>query len=74
MTYVDNGAIDNAVYHIMETVIAPLKRDITPQEYSDMADEVRSIIGRFTGIRTEDGKDRLYDVIQLEGESYVYDG
>lgn len=73
ITYVDNGSIDNVVYHIMETVIKPLKRDITPQEYCDMADKVRSIIGRYTGIRTEDDKDRLYDVTLLEGEPYVYD-
>ena len=74
MTYVDNRDIDTAVYYIIETVVKPNTKEISDKAYTDMADTIKSIIGRFTGIRREDGKDRFYDVTLLEGEDYVMDG
>ena len=40
----------------------------------DPRDIVKDAIGRYLGIRTEDGEQRVYLITMLEGEPYVMDG
>jgi len=76
MAFVDNNDIGCAVKEIFNEVnkiYGPIVGLLNDEINSEFKDNVRSIIGKYTGIRTEDGEERLYEVTQLEGEPYVYD-
>lgn len=75
MTYVNNESVDCAVDEICDLFRSWDKMyELTDDEKMKiLSEDVRTIIGRYLGIRTEDGKDRFYDVILLEGEPYVMD-
>ena len=66
MTYVNNENVDCAVRRIINLM--------DTDKRNNLEDDIRSIIGRYLGIRTEDGKERFYDIVLLEGEEYVMDG
>ena len=73
MTYVDTDDIATAVYHIIDGVVVPITGVLPTEAYTDMADRIKSILGRFTGLRAEDGKPRTYDISLIDGEPYVMD-
>ena len=72
MTYVDNKNVDCTVQAIYD-LIGPIGGVIKDEMQEDFKDKIRGAIGQYLGIRTEDGQDRLYDVILLDGEPYVMD-
>lgn len=73
MTYTDTDAIEGAVQQIINLFDAKMQKNTPREEREDLAQSIREIIGSRTGLRTEDGKFRLYDVTLWEGEPYVYD-
>ena len=73
MTYVDDSDVNMAVFRIIEGVIVPIAGTLSPKTTEDVADSIKSIIGQYMGLRTEDGESRVYEITQLEGEPYVMD-
>lgn len=73
MTYVDNASVEICVKEIIDTVIEPFTGVLNIGNYKVTEENLKSLIGRFLGLRTEDGKQRVYDVQLIEGEPYVMD-
>lgn len=73
MTFVDTNDVALAIYNIIEGVIVPIAGEIPKERYEEVAESIKSILGRFTGLRMEDGENRLYEINLLEGEPYVMD-
>ena len=73
MTYVDNESVDALVKELIGGVIEPLYGVLNVGQYMGTDEQIKSLIGRYLGIRTEDGQQRLYEVSLIEGEPYVMD-
>ena len=73
MAYTDTSDIEGAIQQILRLFEAKNQKNLPHDEREDMAQDIRQIIGSTTGLRTEDGEDRLYEITLLEGEPYVYD-
>lgn len=73
MTYISNEDVERTIAHIIGDVFSQFRNDLTDEDREYIGDRMKSMIGQFMGIRTEDGEERLYDVTLVEGEPYVYD-
>lgn len=73
MAYIGNEEVDACIREIIDKVIEPRTGVLNFGQYKSTEQDLKSLVGAYLGIRTEDGEQRVYDVSLIEGEPYVYD-
>ena len=73
MTYVDKEGMEQMAGYLMDMFYGDMLPHLSKKYVDAVKDNIVSVVGRFTGLRFEDGKERIYDVQLIEGEPYVYD-